>query len=49
MESKNFDNYVSRLLSEMEETETHKCECGCEDCGGDCPCDKNCECKGEDI
>jgi hypothetical protein len=23
----------------------HDCECGCEECGLGCPCDKNCKCK----
>jgi hypothetical protein len=34
---------------EKVEESMHKCECGCDQCGPKCPCDKECECKTHSI
>lgn len=34
-----YDEILYKLI------ESHKCPCGCKDCGPKCPCDEKCECK----
>lgn len=35
-----YEAVLSKQLNEK-----HKCPCGCDQCGPDCPCDADCECK----
>ena len=40
-----FDEYFNQIFDAM--ISEHACPCGCDECGDNCPCDKECECKGK--